>query len=207
MQVVARVPGLTLLNGSTVDARERRDCELHYLRGLLALAEERPAQLQVPPLAGCALRLRVWASVLTASPVAYRRSALVHSLRRVSPPISGTCVHECHRAALPTRRAVRHMQALEAKHARLAPLRRKYGGMTGTLATTTARQGGTPPMAASMLTLHLVRDNGTSEAARHSLPIPGDWAGVFRCSFRHLFMLCEPTGVQQLQCVALQVPL
>jgi hypothetical protein len=49
VQVIARVPGLMLLNGSTVDARERRDCELHYLRGLLAQAEERPAQLQVPP--------------------------------------------------------------------------------------------------------------------------------------------------------------
>ena len=66
------------------------------------------------------------------------------------------------------------MQALEANHARLAPLRQKYGVMTGTLATKAARQGGTPPMAASMLTLHLVRDNGTSEAARHSLPVPGD---------------------------------
>ena len=52
-QVIARVPGLTLLNGSTVDARERRDCELHYLRGLLAQAEERPAQLQVPPPPRC----------------------------------------------------------------------------------------------------------------------------------------------------------
>lgn len=41
------MPGLTLLNGSTVDAMERRDCELHYLRTLLAEAEERPAQLQV----------------------------------------------------------------------------------------------------------------------------------------------------------------
>jgi hypothetical protein len=42
--------GLTLLNGSTVDALERRDSELHYLRGLLAQVEERPAQLQVLPL-------------------------------------------------------------------------------------------------------------------------------------------------------------
>lgn len=70
VQVIARVPGLTLLNGSTVDARERRDCELHYLRGLLAQAEERPAQLQVPPPSCCVLRLRVWASVPTAPPVA-----------------------------------------------------------------------------------------------------------------------------------------
>ena len=70
------------------------------------------------------------------------------------------------------------MQALEAKHVRLTPLRQKYGVMTGTLATTTARQGGTPPMAASMLTLHLVRGTGTSETARHSLPVPGDIAGV-----------------------------
>jgi hypothetical protein len=47
MQIIARIPGLTLLNGSSVDALERRDSELHYLRGLLAQAEERPAQLQV----------------------------------------------------------------------------------------------------------------------------------------------------------------
>ena len=47
-QIIARMPGLTLLNGSTVDALERRDSELHYLRGLLAQIEERPAQLQVP---------------------------------------------------------------------------------------------------------------------------------------------------------------
>lgn len=41
------MPRLTFLNGSTVDALERRDSELHYLRGLLTQAEERPAQLQV----------------------------------------------------------------------------------------------------------------------------------------------------------------
>lgn len=86
-------------------------------------------------------------------------------------------VHECRSAALPTPRAVRNKQALEAKHARLAPLRQKYGVMTGTLATKAARQGGTPSMAASMLTLHLVRDTGTPEAVRHSLPVPGDTSG------------------------------
>jgi hypothetical protein len=80
------------------------------------------------------------------------------------------------------------MQGLETKHARLAPLRQKYGIMTGTLATKAARHGGTQPMAASMLTLHLVRDDGTSKAARHSLPVPGDIAGVVP-------MLVHPSNV------------
>ncbi len=39
--------GLTFLNGSTVDALERRDSELHYLRGLLAQEEEQPSRLPV----------------------------------------------------------------------------------------------------------------------------------------------------------------
>lgn len=34
MQVVARVQGLTMLNGSAVRQRERRDCELRYLRAI-----------------------------------------------------------------------------------------------------------------------------------------------------------------------------
>ena len=34
MQVVARVQGLTMLNGSAVRQRERRDCELRYLRAV-----------------------------------------------------------------------------------------------------------------------------------------------------------------------------
>jgi hypothetical protein len=87
-------------------------------------------------------------------------------------------VHEFNTAALPTGGAVCHTQMLEAKHARLAPLRQKYGIMAGTLTRTAARHGGTPPMAASMLTLHLVSGPDTSEAARHSLPVPGDIAGV-----------------------------
>lgn len=41
------MPRLTLLNGSIVDGMERRDCELHYLRTLLAEAQEQPARLQV----------------------------------------------------------------------------------------------------------------------------------------------------------------
>ena len=44
VQVVARMSGLRLLNGSVVDAVERRDCELHYLRTLLATADS-PQQL------------------------------------------------------------------------------------------------------------------------------------------------------------------
>lgn len=44
MQVVARMSGLRLLNGSVVDAVERRDCELHYLRTLLSTADS-PQQL------------------------------------------------------------------------------------------------------------------------------------------------------------------
>ena len=35
LQVIARVQGLTMLNGSAVRARERRDCELRYLRAVL----------------------------------------------------------------------------------------------------------------------------------------------------------------------------
>ena len=37
MQVVARVRGLTMLNGSAVRQRERRDCELRYLRAVLGM--------------------------------------------------------------------------------------------------------------------------------------------------------------------------
>ena len=42
MQVVARVQGLTMLNGSAVRQRERRDCELRYLRAVLGM---RPCHL------------------------------------------------------------------------------------------------------------------------------------------------------------------
>ena len=40
MQVVARVRGLTMLNGSAVRQRERRDCELRYLRAVLGMHAE-----------------------------------------------------------------------------------------------------------------------------------------------------------------------
>ena len=38
VQVIARVQGLTMLNGSAVRERERRDCELRYLRAVLGEA-------------------------------------------------------------------------------------------------------------------------------------------------------------------------
>ena len=87
--------GLTLLNGSTVDALERRDSELHYLRGLLAQAEERPAQLQVFPLLP-------WLGLLVA--------ASCHTKRQTSTSLlagshtwhcygGGYSVHACHRPA------------------------------------------------------------------------------------------------------------
>ena len=37
VQVVARVQGLTMLNGSAVRQRERRDCELRYLRAITGM--------------------------------------------------------------------------------------------------------------------------------------------------------------------------
>ena len=37
MQVIARVQGLTMLNGSAVRQRERRDCELRYLRAVVGM--------------------------------------------------------------------------------------------------------------------------------------------------------------------------
>lgn len=39
MQVVARVQGLTMLNGSAVRQRERRDCELRYLRAITGMLD------------------------------------------------------------------------------------------------------------------------------------------------------------------------
>lgn len=66
-------------------------------------------------------------------------------------------------------------QALEAAHPRLAPLREKYGLMAGTLARSNVSQGGTPPMAASMMTLHLIGGGGDGAAsAKYSKPVPGD---------------------------------
>ena len=38
LQVIARVQGLTMLNASAVRERERRDCELRYLRAVLGEA-------------------------------------------------------------------------------------------------------------------------------------------------------------------------
>ena len=39
MQVVARVQGLTMLNGSAVRQRERQDCELRYLRVITGMSK------------------------------------------------------------------------------------------------------------------------------------------------------------------------
>lgn len=46
--------GLRLLNGSVVDPAERRDCELHYLRTLLATADT-PQQLASLEVCRCCL--------------------------------------------------------------------------------------------------------------------------------------------------------
>ncbi|DBB11985.1 hypothetical protein WJX82_006869 [Trebouxia sp. C0006] len=51
-EVVARVQGLTMLNGSAVRHRERRDCELRYLRAVLGELDE----VKADPQAAAALK-------------------------------------------------------------------------------------------------------------------------------------------------------
>lgn len=169
-QVIARVPGLTLLNGSMVDALERRDSELHYLRGLLAQAEEQPAQLLVQ--SPCSTSL----SGIKSCKCCARDRPLTAPGSRVM--CSTECTRNCPASPMEREHCTLmqvccfRVQALEAAHPRLAPLREKYGLMTG-LARSQGSQGGTAPMASSMMTLHLAAGGNDQAAAKYSMSIPG----------------------------------
>lgn len=75
-------------------------------------------------------------------------------------------------------------QALEAAHPQLAPLREKYGLMAGTLARSRVSQGGTPPMATGMLTLHLIGGGDGAAPVKYCKPVPGeqDLYAIGRCA-------------------------